>query len=62
MSSKELDQLRLRNNANKQKSKSNMSDQKKYTQRVNYRKRKSEVSDIVEEYPKDYSTPRIQKY
>ena len=60
MSDKELDQLRLRNKLNKQKSRSNMSHQKKNAQKVKDRKHKSEV--IVKESPKDYSTPRVQKY
>ena len=59
MSDKELDQLRLRNKLNK-KSRSNMSHQKKNAQKVKDRKHKSEV--IVKESPKDYSTPRVQKY
>ena len=62
MSDKELDQLRLRNKLNKQKLRINMSHQKKYAQKVKGRKYKSEVKDIVKESPKDYSTPRVQKY
>ena len=62
MSEEELDQLRLRNKLNKQKSRSNMLHQKKYAQKVKDRKCKSEVNDIVKESPKDYSMPRIQKY
>ena len=39
-----------------------MSHQRKYAQKVKDRKRRSEVNDIVKESPKDYSTPRVQKY
>ena len=59
MSDKELDQLRLRNKLNKQKSRRNMSEIKKYAQKVKDSKHKSEVNDIVKESPKDYSTPRV---
>ena len=62
MSDEELDQLTLRNKLNKQKSRSNMSHQKKYAQKVKDKKHKSEVNDIVKESFKDYSTPRVQKY
>ena len=62
MSDEELDQLRLRNKLNKQKSWSNISHQKKYAQKVKDRKCKSEVTDMVKESPKDYSTLRVQKY
>lgn len=53
MSNEELDHLRLRNKLNKQKSRSNMSHQNKYAQKVKDRKRKSEVNNIVKESPKD---------
>ena len=62
MSDEELDQLRLRNKLNKQKSRSNMLHQKKYAQKEKDRKCKSEVNDVVKESLKDYSTPRIRKY
>ena len=62
MSDEELDQLRLRNKLNKQKSRSNISHQKKCAPKVKERKCKSEVNDKVKESPKDYSTPRVQKY
>ena len=62
MSDEELDQLRLKNKLNKQKSWSNISHQKKYAQKVKDRKCKSEVTDMVKESPKDYSTLRVQKY
>ena len=39
-----------------------MSHQRKYAQKVKDRKRRSEVNGIVKESPKDYSTPRVQKY
>ena len=39
-----------------------MSHQRKYAQKVKDRKLRSEVNDIVKESPKDYSTPRVQKY
>ena len=39
-----------------------MSHQKKYAQKVKDRNCKSEVNDIVKESPKDYLTPRVQKY
>ena len=51
---------RLRNKLNKQKSRSNMPQQKKYAQKVKDRKRKSEVNDIVKESPKDYSTQEFK--
>ena len=38
-----------------------MSHQKKYAQKIKDRECKPEV-DIVKESPKDYSTPRVQKY
>ena len=62
MADEELDQIRLRNKLNKKKSKSNISHQKKYAQKMKDRKGKSEVNDIVKESPKHYSTPRVQKY